>query len=455
MKASTKYQINLVSLIHKKLKPITKTQEKYFIDKSFFFYGVKHYKNIICLECKHTFNGSFNEKEETNCPSCKKTIKDVEYHSSGYASRDGHGVIFDKIDDIAVIRVFYLKKHMKKNELPSYTVQEVVQKFFDPTHNKFTLFQRTINGMMGNYGGGWAIGSELALRGHDIRDNYRTETDSSCLIYPNKRIPEHFKKAGFHFYSDEHVKTYDKLMYIFLDSRLETLYKYNEKQLLRHFLDRQKMTPKHWSALKIVFRNQYFQKNEGVSISDWLDLVNLLIEFKKDTSSPHYVCPSDFHAMHNKFNKLKTKKREAERRRIEALNVEQRKLALIKKAEEAIKDQERYQKLKEKYFGIVFQEKELKIEVFKSVQQFMEEGDLLHHCVFNNGYYKREDSLVLSARYKDKIVETVEVSLSTMEIVQSRGYDNHPTKHHNKILKLVSKNLPTIQSIYQNLQKAV
>ncbi|MBP9983288.1 MAG: PcfJ domain-containing protein [Prevotella sp.] len=63
-----------------------------------------------------------------------------------------------------------------------------------------------------------------------------------------------------------------------------------------------------------------------------------------------------------------------------------------------------------------------------------------HHCVFTNDYYLRPDSLVFSATIDGKRIETIEVSLETLKVVQSRGVCNSNTEYHDQIVKLVNKN---------------
>ncbi|MFV0506160.1 MAG: PcfJ domain-containing protein, partial [Bacteroidales bacterium] len=60
--------------------------------------------------------------------------------------------------------------------------------------------------------------------------------------------------------------------------------------------------------------------------------------------------------------------------------------------------------------------------------------------VFANNYHLREDSLIFSARMNDKRLETVEFSLSRMEVVQSRGLCNQNTEYHEQIIALVNQN---------------
>ena len=55
------------------------------------------------------------------------------------------------------------------------------------------------------------------------------------------------------------------------------------------------------------------------------------------------------------------------------------------------------------------------------MQEYIEEGQALHHCVFTNEYHLKEKSLILSASIAGKRIETIEVSLETMEVLQCRG----------------------------------
>ena len=76
----------------------------------------------------------------------------------------------------------------------------------------------------------------------------------------------------------------------------------------------------------------------------------------------------------------------------------------------------------------------------------MEEGRAMHHCVFDGSYFLRPESLVLSATIDGNRVETVEISLKTLKVVQSRGVCNQNTEHHDRIVKLVKKNMKQIRS---------
>ena len=87
----------------------------------------------------------------------------------------------------------------------------------------------------------------------------------------------------------------------------------------------------------------------------------------------------------------------------------------------------------------------LKPKVLESVQEYLEEGKALHHCVFTNEYYLKKQSLILSARIDGKRIETIEVNLDTLKVVQSRGVCNQNTEYHDQIVSLVNANRKLIR----------
>ena len=104
-----------------------------------------------------------------------------------------------------------------------------------------------------------------------------------------------------------------------------------------------------------------------------------------------------------------------------------------------------YKKIKGRFLDIHFSDGIISVSVLQSVEEFLEEGETMHHCVFSNGYYKKSDNLILSARIGDKRIETVEVNLKTFNVVQSRGVCNQITEYHDRIIGLVKKNIKLIR----------
>ena len=97
-------------------------------------------------------------------------------------------------------------------------------------------------------------------------------------------------------------------------------------------------------------------------------------------------------------------------------------------------------------FGLAFTDGIIQIRVLESVQEYIEEGQALHHCVFTNEYHLKEKSLILSASIAGKPIETIERSLETMEILQCRGLMNQNAEYHERIIELVHRNIKEIQS---------
>ena len=111
----------------------------------------------------------------------------------------------------------------------------------------------------------------------------------------------------------------------------------------------------------------------------------------------------------------------------------------------AMENEAKYQELKSRFFGIEFSDGLIQVRVLESVEEIMQEGDALHHCVFTNSYHLKVDSLILSACINGQRVETIEVSISRLQVLQSRGLCNGNTKYHERIIKLVNNNIPLIQ----------
>ena len=110
----------------------------------------------------------------------------------------------------------------------------------------------------------------------------------------------------------------------------------------------------------------------------------------------------------------------------------------------SILQEKHYQEAKAKFFGLVFDEGDIRIRVLESVQEFVEEGEVLHHCVFSNEYFNDDNSLIFSAMVDGVKTETIEVSLETMKVVQCRGRYNKNSEFHDEILKVMNKNIPLI-----------
>ncbi len=197
--------------------------------------------------------------------------------------------------------------------------------------------------------------------------------------------------------------------------------------LLRHFIrDRYAKIDKYWASIRICLRNSY-QVEDG---NLWCDMVDTLATLNKDIRSPKYVCPTDLRAAHDHYQAKRRAMKEREN--------------IIKKRKEAMEAEQEYKQLKAKFFGIEFTDGIIRIHVLESVQEHLEEGTAMHHCVYDARYYSKPQSLIFSATKDGERIETIEVSLETMKVVQSRGVCNKNTEYHEQILALMQKNMRTI-----------
>ena len=115
---------------------------------------------------------------------------------------------------------------------------------------------------------------------------------------------------------------------------------------------------------------------------------------------------------------------------------------------------EAYIKRRKKYFDMDISNSKFDIHVLKDVQEFYEEGTMMHHCVFSMGYYKREKSLIMSCRDKQgNRVETIEVDQNTYKIAQCYGKYDQFTEWHDEIIKLVERNMNKIRMCRQRRGK--
>ena len=164
----------------------------------------------------------------------------------------------------------------------------------------------------------------------------------------------------------------------------------------------------------------------------------MLEYFGKDLRSPKYLFPKDLKKAHDK---LVDKKKKIDK----AIEIKER-LKRIKQ------EQKEYAQKIQDFIGLEFSKGKLSIKVIETIQDFIDEADVHKHCVYTNKYYSKKDSLIFSATYNGKKVETIELSISKLKIIQSRGLGNEATKHHKSIVDLVNDNLDLIAQRQNKLQ---
>ena len=105
----------------------------------------------------------------------------------------------------------------------------------------------------------------------------------------------------------------------------------------------------------------------------------------------------------------------------------------------------RYEVARKCFMGMVLSDGKVVIKVLPTVKDIMQEGEAMHHCVFAAGYYKRLDSLLLTAKVNGERAETIEVDLKRYQLVQSRGVCNQNSKFHDEIVNLINEKMNVIR----------
>lgn len=397
--------------------------------------------SLFCLECGHKWKPEIQLEAAilgVTCPVCGKKLKLVQGEGRSVFTEAAYVSLIDVRGRFQLERVILAKKQCKKLLRPVYCYHEVMQRWVSG-EGEMVVMTIGVNGM--SYcADSWAYGSHM-----EVRETYSTKAEirhdiAPYRIYPKKKILPIIRRNGFKG-SFHGIAPHDLFPSILRYSIAETLLKAGQASLLKHFLNEFKGdTKKSWAAIwpiiKICIRNNYKVRDASM----WLDYLAMIDFFKKDLRNPFYVCPENLKEAHDRYLKKKKTHDKAEK--------------LIKLKQQIEKDQQDFLRQKGKFLDLEFTNGRITVKPLRSVKEFLDEADTLKHCLFESGYYKRADSLIFSARINEKPIETIEVSLKSMLIQQSRGMNNNPSRYHKEIVSLVEDNLQQIRQL-KNQKQAV
>lgn len=348
------------------------------------------------------------------------TSKEHTYEKTMYR----YFVISSRVQDWQVCRFFQIRKQRQL-----YNVIEPVRLWFNSDgHMEVEAMNRFY---MGGRIDSWIINSELSLKQAPASYNDYTLLLSISASKVTSMLPilkRNGLKRSFH-----NMQPRDVIEGLLKNNIFETLWKCKQFPLLRAFAynwNRDYNDASKMAAVKIVLRHNYHIKDGRM----WVDMVNMIERAHKDFRNPKFVCPISLKAGHDKA--------------IDLCNKYEEKLRKIKEQKELLEDQKAvkaYEVARKCFMGMVISDGKVIIQVLPTVKDVEQEGKAMHHCVFTNKYYKRLDSLLLTAKVNDERVETIEVDLKRYQLVQSRGVCNQNSKYHDKIVNLVNENMNTIR----------
>lgn len=426
MKPRTKLEARVVEL-SSSLPHLSDAQRAWAIKTVYSGLGYRATSQKIWCSCCGLVFDLLNENKNQVCPYCgaKLTIEEKRKRVERYKD---YFTIITTCQEFQVVRQYVIERSVKKGTLPNVDIIEVVQNWISSKGKEIIIARPTT--MSYNWYDLWDYSKPMSLKKCKQSSSYYVNKyeEKSKYVYPVKRIIPMLKTHGY-FGKDINMPQNELFKLLLSYHEAECLAKNKQFSLLRYKWGKgygeYGLPFQH--SIRIATRHKYIIKDASM----WFDYLEALDALGIDTHNPKYVCPKDLTSAHDYYMAKKKKL--------------DKKLEEQKKREQARENEVEYLNAKGKFFGICFGNDNIIISAIKSVAEMMEEGDAMHHCVFHGGYYKKADSLILSAKDKDgKRIETIEVNLNTYKVVQSRGVCNQNTPHHEEILRLMEKNMNKI-----------
>lgn len=410
------------------LPPLTQKQRDWAL--STLFIPMASYRRrgrrIKCLHCgaetqwDKPFFDSYLDVGEYGCNECGHDMGIEE--NAEYVLRKYFCVI-TTFRNQQVIRVFEASRLNAKGERTVFEIEEVWQHWISGESGKETITSRDY--WRSPYNFYWKYGSAYQIKNHNgsvsgyfIWDDVFDLTN--IPIYPVVRVIPLLRRNGW----DNGILSYSAMIsvsgamtYLLSNPTSEMLWKTGQRALFVHMVREGIHDLEFLHSVRIANRRGYEVMDAGM----WLDMLRLAQQFGHDTHNPAVVCPDDLGKAHDRFL---------------ALAAKQSRLTDVEKAR---RSEKAYRESKGIYAGIcITDHPAIDIRVIPTVMEVLEEGNAMCHCVFRNEYYKKSESLLLSARDKEGTrLETVELSLRNFKVSQSRGVSNSLTKYHEDIIRLV------------------
>lgn len=335
-----------------------------------------------------------------------------------------------------VLRYFRINRKRNRKREVSYDTWEVFQ-FWNKVGEKQILMarQRTL----GLYIDTFCYASKLEVRPNPTYVYDHFVNVSYTYLY-NKSVEGAYRYAAEYMKQD---KLYRWYRFLSCDKFAETLIKLRP-QLAEHMMLYELYDKAYINAVRIAIRHNY----DIINLSRYFDLIRMLKNLKCDLNNPHFVCPEDFEHTHQWA--VEASMSDDERRRREAERTKQ-----LQDMQKKDKENADYINRCNRFFGVEITDGTISCRALRSVADFFDEGTAMHHCVYANKYYNKKDSLILSARINDKRIETVEVDLQLMKVIQAYGACDKFTIYHDRIVNLVNSNMNIIKQCMTSKQIAV
>ena len=416
MKPKTRFQYK-VAAANERLQPIKDKAVEWAFHHTLNHYAFRSPKGLTtCLDCGHKWHEKGDKK--CICPKCSAKLE-INDTLCRKAVDKSYCSVLETQDGMQIQRVFLLTAVYRKGGKPEIHIRETLRYWLDENgQSAVTALRRTL----GFYRDSFSLCSDIELR----NDSDVFQYIADCEVYPRytaiPKLQRNGLKGGFCGIAPQRL-----MKALLSDSRIETMMKAGQKAHLKYFIYNPQRLDECWAAYRITLRNNYHIADIGV----WADYINMLVQCGKDIHNAHYVCPADLMAAHDDYQEKIRILREREK--------------LEENRRKALEHEQEFLKMKGRFFGLEFTDGTIVVSVLDSVLAHYQEGDALHHCVGRESYFLNPKCLILSARINGRRIETVELSLTSFKILQSRGLQNKSTEYHDRIIALVRKNVKNVR----------
>lgn len=422
---------------------------------------------VICLDCGQKFPTSLVSRKRVVCPHCATKLTIVETRDRTL-KQDVYVAIAQTYYDYQVIRNFQLISYHKADKPVRYFFMEILQHWILPNGEREVIARNhTTNWYFDSWNGNLEIRNKSDEHKYDLYP---------LAFHPDSEFKPEYTKIGIN-HNLQGATALEAIKHIPTDPYAETLLKAKQYSLLSLRMTNRWDVENKWSSIKICMRNKYIVKDAKI----WIDYLDLLKYFKKDLLNAHFVCPKNLKKQHDIYVERKKKAMEHENMKhdyirilkflgeFEAENfcyprnlvkeyrilVDRKKIVEIERKQKMLDELKvKYEKFIQYFIDMKIQDKLIKIIPLQTVEEFKQEGEELHHCVYSNEYFKKDGCLILSARINDKRLATIEIDLKQMKMEQCRGDHNKVPQYYDRIKRLVNSNIKQIQKRFE-LNQAV
>ena len=378
-----------------------------------------------CSCCGHEWHSDLWDNRRIRkgvCPHCGVHAS-VKRSSGKRVHRDKwYWSMVKVVEGWQVVRNYFCKVTIRKGEKKNaFSCNEVSQVWMKPGC-KTVFMGRSVRGACG-YVDAWKMNTPISLKYDHYRYRYSGPVGQQVELIPVVR------RNGLNRLR-KGIGVVEQLEAIIEDPRAEIIAKAKQWNVFDYYCLQAYAVRSRWDSLRIAMRHKYVIRDAGL----WLDYVDELRRQGKDICNPKFICPAALMKAHDEL--LVAKWRRQKQQEEERLRREKEKL--LRESEELSAE---YRRRMKDFLDIRVAHGRIVLRPLQDLYDFFVEGNELHHCVYRNKYYEKEDCLIIGAKVNGKRMETIELNMKSGKIIQCRGKYNKNSKYHQSIYKLMEQNI--------------